>query len=158
MGDGFIENLGVEAEDLFQLENITKQQEEDLVLEQIKQEYGFEDIKESFDEGKVPENIYFLYVGESNNFYRAIEFMGPDADNREFAAFLMSAMARQVMTSSRLSIHVKTGGIFYENHNTRENFYNFLVAQQNQVAAFIPKNIAYRNTFEMYINFYRPFL
>ena len=103
MGDGFIENLGVEAEDLFQLENITKQQEEDLVLEQIKQEYGFEDIKESFDEGKVPENIYFLYVGESNNFYRAIEFMGPDADNREFAAFLMSAMARQVMTSSRLS-------------------------------------------------------
>ena len=158
MGDGFIENLGVEAEDLFQLENVTKQQEEDLVLEQIKQEYGFEDIKESFDEGKVPENIYFLYVGESNNFYQAIEFMGPDADNREFAAFLMSAMARQVMTSSRLSIHVKTGGIFYENHNTRENFYNFLVAQQNQVAAFIPKNIAYRNTFEMYINFYRPFL
>ena len=155
MGDGFIENLGVEAEDLFQLENITKQQEEDLVLEQIKQEYGFEDIKESFDEGKVPENIYFLYVGESNNFYRAIEFMGPDADNREFAAFLMSAMARQVMTSSRLSIHVKTGGIFYENHNTRENFYNFLVAQQNQVAAFIPKKIAYRNTFEIHLFFRR---
>ena len=103
MGDGFIENLGVEAEDLFQLENITKQQEEDLVLEQIKQEYGFEDIKESFDEGKVPENIYFLYGSERDNFYRAIKFMGPDADNREFVAFLMSAMARQVMTSSRLS-------------------------------------------------------
>ena len=103
MGDGFIENLGVEAEDLFQLENVTKQQEEDLVLEQIKQEYGFEDIKESFDEGKVPENIYFLYGSERDNFYRAIKFMGPDADNREFVAFLMSAMARQVMTSSRLS-------------------------------------------------------
>ena len=103
MGDGFIENLGGEAEDVFQPENINKQKEKDLALVQIKQEYGFEDIKESFDEGKVPENIYFLYVGESNNFYQAIEFMGPDADNREFAAFLMSAMARQVMTSSRLS-------------------------------------------------------
>ena len=155
MGDGFIENLGGEAEDLFQPKNITKQKDEDLVLEQIKQEYGFEDIKESFDEGKVSENTYFLYVGESNNFYRAIEFMGPDADNREFAAFLISAMTRQVMISSRLSIHVKTGDIFYENHNTRENFYNFLVAQQNQVAAFIPKKIAYCNTFEIHLFFRR---
>ena len=35
MGDGLIENLGVEAEDLFEQENITKQEEEDLALEQI---------------------------------------------------------------------------------------------------------------------------
>ena len=51
--------------------------------------------------------------------------MGPDADNREFAAFLMSDMGRQIVTSNRLSIHVETGDIFYENHNTGENFYNF---------------------------------
>ena len=44
--------------------------------------------------------------------------MGPDAENREFAAFLMSDMGRQVMASNRLSMHVKTGDIFYENHNT----------------------------------------
>ena len=119
MGDGFIENLGGEAEDVFQPENINKQKEEDLALVQIKQEYGFEDIKESFDEGKVPENIYFLYVGESNNFYRAIEFMGPDADNREFVAFLMSAMARQVMTSSRLS---KQGTFFMKTTILRRIF------------------------------------
>ena len=78
--------------------------------------------------------------------------MGPDADNREFAAFLMSDMGRQIVTSNRLSIHVETGDIFYENPNTGENFYNFLTAQQNQEASFIPKKFAYRNTFETYIS------
>ena len=78
--------------------------------------------------------------------------MGPDANFREFAAFLMSNKERQVMISNRLSIHVETGHIFYENHNTGENFYNFLVAQQNGEAALIPKIFAYRNKFEMYIS------
>ena len=36
------------------------------------------------------------------------------------------------MTSNTASIHVETGDIFYENHNTRGNFYNFLIAQQNE--------------------------
>ena len=135
-----------------QFDNITKEEEDDLILEQIKEEYGFDDIKEFFNEGKVTENIYFFYGGESENFYRAVEFMGPDAENREFAAFLMSDMGRQVMASNRLSMHVKTGDIFYENHNTGENFYNFLVTQKSEEAAFIPKKFSYRNTFEVYIS------
>ena len=151
-GDGLIGNSRVEAEDLFQPENITKQEEEDLMLQQIKQEYSFEDIKESLDEEKIPENIYFFYGGESDNFYRAVEFMGPDANNREFTAFLISDIGRQVMTSNTLSMHLEIGQIFYEYHNTGENFYNFLVAQQNEEAAFIPKTFAYWNTFEMYIS------
>ena len=44
--DGLIEILGNEAEDLFQVDNITKKEEEDLILEKIKEEYGFEDTKE----------------------------------------------------------------------------------------------------------------
>ena len=135
-----------------QSDNITKEEEDDLILEQIKEEYGFDDIKEFFNEGKVTENIYFFYGGESENFYRAVEFMGPDAENREFAAFLMFDMGRQVMASNRLLIHVETGDIFYENHNTGENFYNFLVTQKSEEAAFIPKKFSYLNTFEIYIS------
>lgn len=56
------------------------------------------------------------------------------------------------MTSKTLSIHVETGDIFYENYNTGENFYNFLIAQQNEQTAFIPKKISYRNGFEPYIS------
>ena len=42
--------------------------------------------------------------------------------------------------------------IFYENHNTGENFYNFLLAQQNGNAAFIPKIFSYRRSFECYVS------
>ena len=134
--------MGVAAGDLLDAENITRQ-EEDVVLEQIKEEYSFEDTKDDFDDGYVPDSVYFFYGGESENFARAVEFLGPDADNREFAAFLLSDLGRQVVTSNRLSIHVETGDIFYENHNTGENFYNFFIAQQNEQAAFIPKKISY---------------
>ena len=41
LGDGLIEILGNDAEDLYQVDNITKEEEEDLVLEKIKEEYGF---------------------------------------------------------------------------------------------------------------------
>ena len=51
--------------------------------------------------------------------------------NRGFGAFLMSNLGRRVMTENKLSIHVESGYIFYENHNTANNFYNFLLAQQN---------------------------
>ena len=143
--------MGVAAGDLLEAENISRQGVEDVVLEQIKEEYGFEDIKDAFDNGYVPDSVYFFCGLESQNFARAVEFLGPDADNREFAALLLSDWGRQVMRSNRLSIHVQTGDIFYENHNTGENFYNFLIAQQNEQAAFIPKK-SYRNSFEAYIS------
>ena len=44
------------------------------------------------------------------------------------------------MTQNKLSIHVDSGDIFYDNHNTEENFYSFLLSQQNEEAAFSPKN------------------
>ena len=49
--------------------------------------------------------------------------------NREFGAFLLSELGRQVMIENKLSIHVESGDISYENHKTGENFYNFMLAQ-----------------------------
>ena len=141
LGDGLLQTLEANAKDLFQTDNMTKKKEEDVILEQIKEEYGFEDIKETMDEGNVPDNIYFFYCGESDNFYRALEFVGLSPMNREFGAFLMSDLGGQVMNDNRLLIHVESGDIFYENHNTGDNFYNFLLAQQNDDAAFIPKKL-----------------
>ena len=152
LGDGLLETLGDNAEDLFQADNITNKEEEDLFLEKIKDEYSFEDIKESLDEENVPENIYFFYGDESDNFYSSLEFIGLSPMNREFGAFLMSDLGRCIMVENKLSIHVESGDIFYENQNTGENFYNFLLAQQNDDAAFIPKKFSYRSSFENYIS------
>ena len=56
------------------------------------------------------------------------------------------------MTLNKLSIHIESGDIFYENFDTGENFYNFLMAQQNDETAFVPKKVSYENSFENYIN------
>ena len=55
------------------------------------------------------------------------------------------------MTLNSLSIHIESGDIFYENFDTGENFYNFLMAQQNNETAFVPKKVSYENNFENYI-------
>ena len=54
------------------------------------------------------------------------------------------------MTENKLSIYVESGDIFYDNHNTGENFYSFLLSQQNDEAAYIPKKFSYKNSFETY--------
>ena len=55
------------------------------------------------------------------------------------------------MTENKLSIHVESGDIYYDNHNTDENFYSFLLSQQNDEAAYVPKKFSYKNSFETYI-------
>ena len=56
------------------------------------------------------------------------------------------------MTQKKLSIHVDSGDIFYNNHNTGENVYSFLLSQQKDEAAYVPKKWSYNNSFEEYIS------
>ena len=55
-----------------------------------------------------------------------------------------------------LYIHVESRDIFYNDFNTKENFYNFLLAQQDKSKQFIPKRISYHYNFEKYIRSYLP--
>ena len=52
------------------------------------------------------------------------------------------------MTQNKLSIHVESGDIFYDDHNTGENFYSFLLSQQNDEAAYVPEKFSYKNSFQ----------
>ena len=152
LGGKLIETLGTEAEDLFNSNAPpTKKEEEDEVLKNIIDEYNIDGMKNTMDEtGQVPENIFFTR-GDSQQFVDALEFIGLSPINREFAAFFLSDLGRQTMTQNKLSIHVESGDIFYDNHNTEENFYNFLLSQQNDEAAHVPKKFSYNNSFEKYI-------
>ena len=93
--------------------------------------------------GQVPESIYFFYGGESENFVNALEFIGLSPINREFRVFLLSDLGRETMTQNKISIHVESGDIFYNNHNNGENFCSFLLSQQNHEAAYVPKKNSY---------------
>ena len=125
--DGLIQTLGTEAEDLFDNNTPpTKNEEEDEILKELMDQYKVNEIKDTMDESsQIRESIYFFYGGDSQAFVDALEFVGLSPLNREFAAFLLSELGRQTMTQNKLSIHGESGDIFYDNHNTGENFYRF---------------------------------
>ena len=141
LGDGLLNTLGTEAEDPFDPgAPPTKKEEEDEILKDIMDEYETDKIRNTVDEtAQVPESIYFFYGGESKQFVNALEFIGLSPINREFSALLLSDLGRQTMIQNKLSIHVLSGDIFYDNHITGENFYSFLLPQQKDEAAYVPK-------------------
>ena len=115
LGDGLLKTLGVQADDILEQKFIDKKQHESTVLEQIKEEYNFDAFKDAFD---VPQQLDFCYSGENSSFKRAIEFLSPCNENREFIAFLLSDLGQNLMTNNSLSIHIESEDIFYQNYNT----------------------------------------
>ena len=89
LGDGLLDTLGAEAEDLFDPRAPpTKKEEEDEILKDLMDDYDIEDIKNTMDKtGQIPESIYFFYGGESETFVNALEFIGLSSINREFGVF-----------------------------------------------------------------------
>ena len=146
-----LNSLSVEADDILEQKFVNKKQQEDVVLEQIKKEYNFDEIKEDFYEAAVPRQLDFFYGEENSNFNQVIKFLSPSNENREFITFLLSNQEQNLMANNSLSIHIESGDIFYENFNTGENFYNFILAQQDDQTAPAPKQISYHNSFEFSI-------
>ena len=60
------------------------------------------------------------------------------------------------MTNNSLPIHVESGNVFYQNFNTNENFYSFLLARQDERKSIVPKRVSYSYSFEKYIRSYFP--
>ena len=101
----------------------------------------FKEIKEDFYEAAVPRQLDFFYGEENSNFNQVIKFLSPSNENREFITFLLSNQEQNLMANNSLSIHIESGDIFYENFNTGENFYNFILAQQDDQTAPAPEQI-----------------
>ena len=120
---------------------------QDKTLEQIKEEYKFDEIKDAFDKGIIPSQLEFFFGGDNDIFVQACNFLSLNEANNEFVSFLCADIGQNIMTNNSLSIHVETGDIFYNDFNTRENFYNFLLAQQYESKQFIPKRISYHYSF-----------
>ena len=92
----------------------------------------------------------------SENFKRCCDFLSLTDKNIGFVDFICSGKGQNIMTNSSLSIHVEFGIIFYQNFNTNQNFYSFLLAQQGETKSIVPKRFSYRYSFEKYIQSYSP--
>ena len=70
-----------------------------------------------------------------------MEFLLPSNKNREFIEFLLSDLGQNLMMNNSLSIYTESGNIFYQNFNTNENFYNFILTRQDDQTVPVPKEI-----------------
>ena len=90
LGDDLENILGPEAEDILNEGFVNKKELEDELLENIKEVYGFEEIKDAFDEASVLHQLKFFYARINGSFIQACYFLSRNNDNREFIAFLVS--------------------------------------------------------------------
>ena len=151
LGDGLANVLSAEAEDILEDNFINSKKLEDDALENKKEEYGFEEIQDVFDEASLPQQLKFSYGGNNNNFVRACNILSLNEDSYVFIYFLCLDHGQNIMTNTSLSIHIESGNIFYQSFNTNENSYSFPLAQQDETKAIIPKRIENYYSFEKYV-------
>ena len=64
----------------------------------------------------------------------------------------------KLFLNNSLSVHFESRNIFYDNFNTNESFYDFLLAQQDKSKKIINKKISYGCGFKQYLqNFQQNF-
>ena len=75
-------------------------------------------------------------------------------DNENFIDILSSDIGSQILRKNMLSIHVETGNIFYENYNTNESIYDFLLRQQDETKKIIHATLTYKDSFSNYLRYF----
>ena len=86
LGDGLLNSLGTNAQNLFVVNAPpSKKEEEEEILKDIMDEYEIDKIRDTMDE--------IFYGGDSEQFVNALEFLGLIPINREFGAFLLSDLS-----------------------------------------------------------------
>ena len=117
--------LSTDTEKILTNDYVNAKKLQDKTLEQIKEEYKFDEIKDAFDEGNKTPQLDLFFRGDNNNFVQACNFLSLNEDNNEFVFFLCSDVGQNIMTNNNLSIHVETGNMFYNDFTLMKIFTAF---------------------------------
>ena len=120
LGDRLAHVLGAEAECILGNDFLQVKELEDKNIEEIKEEYEFEKIKDAFNESVVLPQLDLFCGGEHlpENFIRACSFLSLNEENIGFVDFLCSDRGQNIMKNSSLFIHNESENIFYQNFKT----------------------------------------
>ena len=149
--DPIVYVLTTESESILEDDYVNDKVIQEKAIQQIKDEYNFDDIKDAFDERKIPPTARIFFGGDNDNFVNVCNFLFLNEENKEFISFLCSDTGQNIMINKSLSINIESGDIFYNYFNTKKNFYNFLPAQEDESKQFILKRISYYYSFEKYM-------
>ena len=99
----------------------------------------------------IPFDFEFFNGGTHERFSGILEnFADNNEDLTEFIKFLQGDICRNILENNKLKIHVDSGKIFYENEDTNESIFNFILAQNNPISGYIERNISFDSDYKTY--------
>ena len=110
MRDSLANILRPEEEDILDEGFANEEEREDEVLENIKEEYGFEEEKMPLMKLLLLTNLNFFMVVSRTTLFN---FLSPNNDKENLLLSLYSGEGQNLMTNNNLSTHVESGNIFY---------------------------------------------
>lgn len=72
--------------------------------------------------------------------------------NEYFLDYLLSDLARKVLSKNKMKVYLDNGNIYYNNLNMIESICSFMNAQQGQTKKFIDFYLDINDGFEFYLN------
>ena len=102
----------------------------------------------------MPEQLEFYFGGENENFFQQLLSLSPTPASANFLDFISSDFGKEILRQNRLSIHIETRNLYYDNMNTGKSIYEFIANQQDEIKKIINANLYYGNSFENYLKVY----
>ena len=134
----------------FEIKQQIKKQKDDKVNEEI----DLTRLKDEIDVGEIPKEIEFYFDGKNYNFFLMCSWLGLNKDHESFIDFLSLDIGSQIFRENMLSIHTETGNIFYDNYNTNESIYSFLLNQQDKTKQVIHATLRYKDSSSNHLNIF----
>ena len=72
--------------------------------------------------------------------------------NEHFLDYLLSDLARKVLSKNKTKVYLDSGNIYYNNLNMIESICSFMNVQQGQTKKFIDFYLDINDDFEFYLN------
>ena len=139
------------ASEILDFEYLLEQEKKQRELDELNEEYDFEDLFEKINDGEMPELIEFYFGGGNEHFITRCASLSLDNENESFIDFLSSYFSSRIMRECKISIHIETGNVYYGHLNTGESLYDFLLNQQSQKDKLIDASFSYGGSFSEYL-------
>ena len=79
---------------------------------------NYDQIRDVLNDGEIPSELEFFTGGRNQRLLDVVTSIGIDQDNREFLDYLPDEICENLMQRNKITIHVETGNIYYDNTDT----------------------------------------
>ena len=121
-----------------------KKQDAEKYEEEVK---NLTEILSKIGEDETPFEFEFFSGGKNEKFYDICHGLVLSSNNLRFLDFI-----KKIFVSNKLEIHIETGNIYYDDNDTNESIFDFLLKQQDPTMAIINFDFIYGGNYVDYFN------